>query len=222
MIELLQIILILSVIRFTFRTIFFERKIILLFTTIFIFASSLLLYPIILKQSGNFYTKALESRIFVQDISIIITIDAIFGIILSILLLRIFFKQSSNKLRNWFLFIPDLLIIGFIAYSEQQIFYTFTGYNFFYTTLILASVITFIIIILNIIITKLLPDKAVKYEFNFIINILILIIAIFLNSYSGSYNIVDYKSNIEWQSTLAFFALVLFGFILGLVFKKRK
>ncbi len=225
MIELLQIIFVLAVFRFAFRIIFFEKKLILLLTTIFIFVISLFVYPIVLKQSGYFYATALKSRSFVQDISVIITIDAIIGILLSILLLRIFFKRSKLAKLNWFLILPDFLIVGFIAYAQQQIFYRFTGHNFFVITLELATALSLFIILLSFVINKIIPAKSAKYELNFIINIFILTAAIALNVYTSSYNTVNYHSSTEWQNTILLLSILIVGFIFGFViyqFKKRR
>ncbi len=222
MIELLQIIFILSLFRFAFRVIFFEKKIALIFTSIFIFVVSLSIYPRVLQQSGDFYTIAMQNKSFVQDLSVIITFDAILGIILSILLLRIFFKRSSNKLLDWFLLMPDFLIIGFIAYLEQQMFYIFTGNSFFMSTLILAVLISIAVVLLSLLINKIIPDKAAKYELNFITNIFILMAAIALNTYTSSYNTVNYQSKLEWKNTLLFFTLATLGFVLGFLIKRKK
>lgn len=220
--SLLQIIVLLAFVRCACRASFFRSswsvRIFALLVTMLSFA----FYPIVIEQSGDFYTKMLSDANLVGNIAVLITLEAIIGMLLSIGLLNTLFKKKENSKLHWLKYLPDFLIIAAIPYAEQQMFYALPGYDFKVTAIISALVFSGVVVILTLAIRSALEEIGGRYEFNFLINVFLLLVAILLNAGLSSYNTGSYQSGVEWQSTVAFIGLILLFVVLGFALYQLK
>lgn len=211
---LFQLILVVVVLKYTCKASFFENIWGIVGYALMVAIVAFIIYPIVIEQPGDFYKKILSSRVFVSDIAIVITIEAVVGILISISMLKNVFTPHKTYSR-WLKILPGVLIVGVIFYSEQYIFYTFTGYSFMLVALFTSLGGLLLVLLLSLSIRFLFPERAVRYELKFLLNILLLIGGILLSAGVSPYSTASYKSDFEWEKMLAFCGIVLLFTFVG-------
>lgn len=222
---LFQILLLIAVLKFSCKATFLES---LWGIWIYAFSAAVLafvIYPIVIRQPGNFYIAILSSPAFVSDIAIVVTIEAIVGMLVSIGMLKNMFTPQRN-LSRWLKILPGVLIFGAVFYIEQRTFYLFAGYDFKFTALVISLGLLLLIFSVATLIKILLPERTLRYEFKFLLNILLLVGGVVLNAGDSFYN-TSQHSGVEWMAIIAFLALVFvvgcLGFVLHrLAYKNKK
>ncbi len=213
--SILQIIVLLAFMRFACKASAFRS-----IWAVFLFSAmaavlSFACYPLVIEQSGNFYETLLSDRQLVGDIAVLITLEAILGMLFSIGLLdTLVIKKKVTKLR-YLKYFPELLIIGAVLYAEQQMFYIFPGYDFRLTAALSAGIFALAVGASALFIRWILPELGGRYELNFLINIFLLFAAVLLNAGLSSYNTGNYQSNVQWLSLLIFLLLIAFFVVIG-------
>lgn len=208
--------------RFSCRAIFFRSM-----WSIFIFALltgllSFLFYPIVIEQSGNFYTTLLSDSKLVSNIAVLISFEAIIGILLSVGLLSTLFKKGKKTKFYYLKYLPELLIAGAVLYAEQQMFYALPGYDFRFTASLTAVVFASVIGCISYIMHRALPEISSRYELNFLINMLLLIVAVMLNAGLTHYSTGNYHIEIAWKNTAVFLGLIVLLVITGFILHQIK
>lgn len=222
---LFQILLFIAVLKFSCKATFGEN---LWGIWMYAFSASVLafaIYPIVIRQSGNFYITMLSSPAFVSDIAVVITLEAIIGMLVSIDMLKNMFTPQRN-LSKWLKILPGVLIFGAVFYIEQRIFYLFAGYDFKFTALVISLGLLLLIFSVATLIKISLPERTLRYEFKFLLNILLLVGGIVLNAGDSFYSTSQHYG-VEWMPIIAFLALVFavgcLGFLLHrLAYKNKK
>lgn len=211
---LLQIAVLLAFLRFVCRATFFHSKWGVAVFALLVALVSFISYPLVIEQSGDFYKTLLADRVLVGNVAVVLTLEAIAGMLLSIGLLNTLFVKKKGKL-YLLKYLPEVLILGAVLYAEQQLFYAFPGYDFRLTASLIAGGLALLVGGGIFFIRWALPDLGGRYELNFLINVFLLVIAILMNAGLSSYNTASYQSEIEWQSTLSFLGLILLFVTIG-------
>lgn len=213
--SLLQIVVLLAFVRFSCRATFFRSIWGIIAFAITVAVISFLCYPIVIEQSGDFYSTLLADATLVGNVAVLITLESIAGMLLSIGLLQTLFQNKRKTQLQKLRFLPEILIIGAVLYAEQQMFYLFPGYDFKITAILTAFAFAGIVGGFAFLMRWALPEQGSRYELNFLINLLLLVVAILLNAGLSSYNTGNYQSNVEWQSAVVFLAVIAILFALG-------
>ncbi len=206
--SLLQIIVLLAFVRFACRATFFRSLKGIGVFALLVAIVSFICYPIVIEQSGDFYTTLLKDATLVGNVAVLITLEAIAGMLLSIGLLNTLFRGKKKSRLTWLRFLPEVLIIGAILYAEQQMFYAFPGLDFKLTAAITAGVFALGVAGLAFLIQWALPENSGRYELNFLINVFLLCVAILLNAGLSSYNTGSYQSDVQWLSMVVFLGVI--------------
>ncbi len=220
--SLLQIVVVLAFVRFACRASFFRKGWSIIIFAAIVALLSFLCYPIVIEQSGNFYTTLLKDATLVGNVAVLITLEAVGGMLLSIGLLNTLFVRKDKSKLHYLKYLPEILILGGVLYAEQQVFYVFPGLDFRLTASLTAGLFSAAVGLLAYIMRWVLPEKGERYELNFLLNVFLLIIAILLNAGLSSYNTGSYESEVEWLSTFVFVGMIVLFLLIGLVLYRLK
>ncbi len=220
--SLLQVILILSVIKFACKATFYKS-----YSGVLIFAGlasifAYIIHPFVIQQNGDFYSIILSKSNRVTDIAVIITLEAISGILIGVVMLQNLF---ISKKRIWVRILkltPGVLIAGAIFYFELKAFYCFPGLNFKLTAIIISLSLFLAIFLISVFIKKNLRTDSFRYEFKFLLNIFLLIIAIVLNAGLASYNRSSYNIESGFEKLVSFILITFTISVLGYFLNKIK
>ncbi|MBI9055781.1 MAG: hypothetical protein JEY96_18310 [Bacteroidales bacterium] len=224
--SLLQVILILSVIKFACKATFYKS-----YSGILIFAGlagifAYLIHPFVIRQNGDFYSVILSKSNRVTDIAVLITIEAISGILISVAMLQNLFIPKKRIWVRILKLTPGVLIAGAIFYFELKAFYFSPGLNFKLTALITSLSLFVAIFLISVYIKKNLRTEGSRYEFKFLLNAFLLIIAIILNAGLASYNRSSYniESGFEKLASFIFIAVTIsaLGYFLNKIKQKKQ
>lgn len=223
---LFQLILIISVLKFTCKATFFENLWGILGYALLVGIIAFAIYPIVIRQSGDFHLTMLTDRKLVSDMAIIITIEAIIGLLVSMGMLKNIFSKKKTIAR-WLKIIPGVLIIGAIFYAEQRMFYILAGQSFLKIAFLTAIGSFLVVIGVSLMIKYILPQPTMRYELKFLTNSLLLIAGVLLNAGVSPYNTASYRMDFDWVKMLVFlggiFAIALLGFALyHFAFRNKK
>lgn len=220
--SILQIIVLLAFVRFACRATFFRSIWSVLVFALLVAALSFLSYPVVIEQAGDFYTTLLSDPTLVGNVAVLITLEALLGMLLSMGLLHTLLAKKKNAHFHLLRYVPELLILGAVLYAEQQMFYALPGYNFRLTATLTSATFAAAIGLLTFFMRKALPERSNRYELNFLINTFLLLLAVFLNAGLSPYNTGNYDSNLDWKSSIAFFLITFVFFTLGFVLLQLK
>ncbi len=207
--NVLQVILILSVIKFACKATFYKS-----YSGVLLFAGlagifTYIIHPFVIKQNGDIYTVLFSESRRVTNLALVITLEAISGILISIGMLQNLFSVKKRKWIKLLKLVPGVLIAGAIFYIELKVFYLFPGLNFKLTSLITAISLFLLITLLSFFIKYFFPQDSIRYELKFLINSILFIIAIIINAGLASYNHSEYNSGINFTNLLVFILIVI-------------
>ena len=209
---LFQVILLLALVKYSSKTAFFRH-----WTAIAAYAScagllAVIVYPVIITLESDTFEKLLTDRQAVSTVAVLVTIEAISGMMISIGMLDNLFSSKKQPLLNFLKYTPGILIFGAVLYFELALFRHFAGIRFLDLALICSLVISSGIFLAAFVIKKALPDDASRYELIFLTNILLLCLSILLNAGLADYNTSSYQAEPEYAE------LALFSIIAGALF----
>lgn len=220
--SLLQIIVFLSIIKFTCKATFYRNYRGILFFAILAGTFAYIIHPFVIRNNIQLFDGILSEKAKITDLALIVTAEAISGIMVSIAILQ---NHIRPEKRIWIKFLklsPTILITGTIFYIELKTFYSFFGFSFRLIALITSVGLFLAIAIISLAIKYFLPKEAMRNEFKFLINALLLIIAIMLNAGLANYNRGNYNMEMP-LSKLLVFLILLFGIgIIGYFIQKSK
>lgn len=159
------------------------------------------IYPFVITQPVNIISELLASKKFVTDGAVLTTIEAVFGIFISIMLLDNYFmpRQKRKKSIAILKVLPGILVLPAIAYFELLFFKMNVGVDFIVTTIIYASVLFVAIMLFSIFIKTQMKHESIKLELKIMFNLAILGIGLLINSSVADYNLSNAQTVIEWQ-----------------------
>lgn len=220
--SLLQIVVLLAFVRFACRATFFRSVWGIVAFALLVALLSFLSYPIVIEQSGDFYATLLRDATLVGNVAVLITLEAVVGMLFSIGLLRTLFKEDRKTRLSNLKYLPEILIAGAVLYAQQQVFYQFPGYDFRITAICTAFAFAILLGCVALLMRWALPEQSNRYELNFLINLFLLVVGILLNAGLSNYNTGNYTSNIGWKSAIVFLLIIAMFFLLGLVLYRVK
>ena len=221
--NLLQIIFILSVVKYACKATFYKnyRGILLFALLAGVFAYAI--HPFAIQNNIRVFTSFLSDKNRVTGLAMIITIEAITGILISIAMLQdfILLQKKRNRVKVLRL-LPGIMVFGAFFYIELKSFYFFSGFDFRLTALIISTGLFVFVVFISAIIKYALPGKGMRYEFKFLLNNLLLIMAVILNAGLADYNQSNYNMESVLLKLLVFILLVIAIGTTGYLLSKRK
>lgn len=207
--NLLQIVFILALVKYSCKAAFIRNYLgIMLFPLIagvFAFA----VYPVVVRNSVQIFTSFFSEKEKITNLAIIITVEAVSGIMLSTAVTQNLIpgKKHKNGLAILRL-LPGVIIVGAIFYTELKAFYYFPGVSFWLTALIISAGVFLLVGIVSLSIRFFLPDERMLCELKFFTNIFLFITAVVLNAGLADYNRGSYHSELALPGLVVFLLLV--------------
>lgn len=172
-----------------------------------------LIYPWMIQQRGDSFTAILADKGLVADCAVLITIEAILGILSSVYILDNYFQPKEKRKRSIFVLkvVPGLLVFIGIAYFELAFFKQFVGVPFGKVALLYSGVIFASVTALSFLLKWLMHGESLKLEAKITLNLLILVIALFVHASLTQYSVSNSQTDVGLVPTLvavAFFILM--------------
>ncbi len=219
---LFQILLILGVLKYCCKAGFFKDWRGIVIYSLFASVIAIVFYPVIIKMNTNSFDMLLSDKKKVSDIAVVVTIEAIGGMLTSIGMLHNLFEIKQNMWVKIVKILPGVILLGVVFYIELLLFKTMAGVSFIGVAVLSALLIFIGIAFVAIGIKYLLPEKAMRYELKFLINIILLVVAILMNAYLAGYNESTYEADVEYNKLLVFTGIVVVGFFVGFLLYRKK
>ena len=212
---LFQIILVLALVKYSSKAAFFRHWVGMAAFACCAGLLAVMVYPAIITMESNVFESLLSDRQAVSSVAVLVTIEAISGMLISISILENLFSSKKKPLLNLLRFTPGILIFGTIFYFELAVFRHFAGIRFFDLALWSSIGFTSIVFLAALAIKKALPDDASRHELIFLTNTMLLCLSILFNAGLADYNASSYQAEPEPEK-LAFIILVAAtGFAIG-------
>lgn len=188
----------------------------------FAFLLSFALYPFLINLPVNLVSELLKDRQVVGDFAVVVTVEAVTGIMLSLKLLENYFRPKIRRSR--FLgvvkVIPGILSLSGIAYFELTFFRLRAGSPFFSTVAIYALIVASSIFVVAFLLRLALPGESVKLELKMLLNLLILAVALTVNSEVSDFPVSDASVSMDYWAFAAIIALFLVFAAVGFLSEK--
>jgi hypothetical protein len=219
---LFQIIIILAFIKYCMKAGFFVHWGGMAAYALFVAVVAIAFYPFIIKTDSNVFERLLADKNGISDFAVLITIEAISGMLISVGMLGNLFSQKKQKWIKVLKLTPGVLIAGAVFYVELALFRSFAGMDFAWVAVICAVSLLMGTFLLSFLIKFLLPDYSTRYELKFLTNLILLLLSIFLNAGLADYNSSNYQANPEFTKLGVFAAIAAAGFIFGFILFKNR
>lgn len=163
-----------------------------------------LIYPWMIQQRGDSFTAILADKGLVADCAVLITIEAILGILSSVYILDNYFQPKEKRKRSIFVLkvVPGLLVFIGIAYFELAFFKQFVGVPFGKVALLYSGVIFASVTALSFLLKWLMHGESLKLEAKITLNLLILVIALFVHASLTQYSVSNSQTDVGLVPTL--------------------
>ena len=217
-----QIIVMLAVVKFCLEAGFFQHWFGAVSFALFVAILSMLFYPRIINTNSNAFEELLSSKTHISNIAVLITLEAISGMLISMGMLGNLFSHKKQRGVKVLKLIPGILIIGAVFYIELELFRNLGGMEFIWITCICAALFFGVTMALSFAIKWLLPEQSARYELKFLTNLVLLFLSIILNAGLADYNASNYQANPEFTKLAVFAAIAVVGFVLGIFYYKYR
>ncbi|PID92814.1 MAG: hypothetical protein CSA96_01335 [Bacteroidetes bacterium] len=219
---LFQLILILALLKYCLKAGFFSSWRGILFYSLFAGIIALAFYPLIILLESKAFEKVLSNPGQVANIAVLITFEALGGLLVSIAMLDNLFAERKRKWKKILKLTPGVLMIAAVFYIELKVFSNFPGRPFPLLAALTAVSLSASIGLISWGIKKGMPDVEGRYELKFLTNVLLLILAVVLNAaLYGSAPARAPQVALLFQ-TLGFLALAMAGAFAGMVIYRIK
>lgn len=212
----LQFIFLLAVAKYSLKASMNTRWWVTLLYPLAAAVAAYLIYPWMIRLRGDSFTAILADKGLVADCAVLITIEAILGILSSIYILDNYFRPKSKRKRSVFILkvVPGVLVFVGIAYFELAFFKQFAGVQFGKVALMYSGVVFFAIAALASMLKWLMRGESLKLEAKITLNLLILCTALFVNASLADYSVSHAQTAVEWLPVTA--AIGLFALMGGI------
>lgn len=169
------------------------------------------LYPILINLPVNIVSELLMDRGAAEDFAVIVTVEAVTGIMLSLRLLDNYFKPKKRRSRflGALKVLPGILSLTGIAYYELMFFRLRAGSPFLSTVTIYAVAVASAVLAMSFLIKRALPGESVKLELKMLLNLLILAVALSVNFTVSDYPVSGVSSPVDLWASAAVAAVFL-------------
>lgn len=219
---LFQVMLVLALVKYSSKTTFFKHWGGMSAYACCAGLAALMVYPTIIMMESNVFEKLLSDQQAVSSVAVLITIEAISGMLIGIGLLDNLFSSRKKQLLNLLKYTPGLLIFGAVFYFELAMFRHFAGIRFLDLALIISLVLSAGIFLAAFGIKKILPEDASRHELIFLTNVMLLCLSILLNAGLADYSTSSYQAEPEFVKLALFTIVAATGFGLGYILFKYK
>lgn len=182
------------------------------------------LYPIIIHASPNIVAEILKNPGLVADGILFTTIESVAGIMLSVKLLDFYFlpKEKRTGWMRVLRFVPGFMYILSIAYLEILFVSTRVGSDFLLSSLLFALLLAVSVFVTACLFKFLVRSESQKLELKIIINMVILLLGLMVNSMVSDYNISAASAVIEWKALVCLVILGIVSAMTGYLLFRRK
>ncbi|MFI3278493.1 MAG: hypothetical protein SNH13_03085 [Rikenellaceae bacterium] len=209
---LIQIIFILTVLKFSLKAAIHDKYWIIALYALGAAVLAMALYPFVVEMPANAASQLLKDRNLVTDMAVIITAETLLEITIAIIMLK---GEKSGKIVSVLKYIPGVIIFAAVAYFELMFFRWRVGADFMQSA-ILYSVLTFAaILILCAMLRFIAPNSEMRLELKMLFNFSIFAIAMLVNSMVAEYNLSNNQSVIEWKAMAAILIIGAIVIIIG-------
>ena len=214
---LFQVILLLALVKYSSKAAFFRHWGGMVAYACCAGLVGMIVYPTIITMESNVFEKLLSNRENVSSVAVLVTIEAISGMLISIGMLDNLFSSKKKPLLNLLKYTPGILIFGAVFYFELAMFRHFAGIRFLDLALISSLVLSSGVFLAAFGIRKILPDDASRYELIFLTNVLLLCLSVLLNAGLADYNSSSYQAEPEFVKLALLAVIAIAGFGLGYI-----
>lgn len=213
----IQVILLLSIIKYCVKAALTGNYKGILLLSLFSSLVAIVIYPILIKQSVNVIDIFLANKAMVADGALLITIESVGGIMLAIKFLDFNFlhKKRASKWMIIQKLFPGILFVFAIAYFEILFMSYRIGVNFLYSSLLFSFFIMLGVFLISMIIMFLVKEENQKIELSLIINLFILFFGLLVHSMISDYSISSAKTKIDWGAMATLFFIVIVFVVIG-------
>jgi len=218
-----QLIVVAGILKYCTKATFFRGYRGILLYSVIGGAIAIASYPVILHTDSDVFDKLMSDKNAVSNMAVLITIEAITGMFVSIGMLNNQYSAKTNKWIKMVKLLPGMLIVGIVFYAGLSLFRSMAGTSFHWIALTASISVMLGVFVLSVVLKFSLPEISTRYEMKFLVNILLLVLAIFLNAGLADYNTSHYQADVDYTKLLAFLGMAIAGFIAGyLLFKNKK
>lgn len=219
-----QIVFILALLKYCLKAALTGRFWIILLYGLAAALFALAVYPLVITQPVNIITELLTNHKFVSDGAVFTTLEAVFGIFVSILLLDNYFTPLKKRKKSLMILkiSPGIIVFFGIAYFELLFFKMNVGVDFMLSAVIYSSILFVSIVLFSLLIKSQMNHESIKLELKIMLNLAILIIGLLINSTIADYNLSNAQTVIDWKPLAVIAAIAGVLFILGVYFPKIK
>lgn len=180
------------------------------------------LYPYAIEQSYAKFQQLIQNHHTLSNFMVIQIIECLSGILFSIFLIRMFYKEKIYKIFRYFNFFPGIVIFPALFYSESAIFLNITGFDFKILAIIIAILVPVILFSTQQLLNYLVPEYDLRLELKFIVHILQLVVAIIISIKLFRLPTANLISDFYIEQLFAFFGLVIIFALIGLLKYRRE
>ncbi|TKG90396.1 hypothetical protein EYV94_23615 [Puteibacter caeruleilacunae] len=221
--HILQIIVFLTLIKYCTKAGLFEHRMGMVAYALFVGVVAVVLFPYVLKTNSDIFQQLLSRKNDISNIAVLITIEAISGMLISIGMLGDLFSGKKRRQQKIVMLTPGVMIVGAVFFLELELMRYLAGADFVMVRIVCAAALIVGVYLFSWILRKVLRDREIRFELKFLTNLLLLFLAIVLNAGIADYNQSNYQAKPELTKMLVFMAIVAGGFIIGyILFIKRK
>jgi|GEM_PF-2266679 len=177
----------------------------------------MMLYPAIIVMESDVFEKILMDQKHVSAVAVLVTIEAIIGMLISIGMLDNLFSGKKKTLLNLLKYTPGIVVFGSVFYFELAVFRHAAGIGFLDLAIISSLVLSSGVFLAASGIKAILPDQATRYELIFLSNIMLLFLSVLLNAGLADYSSGSYRAEPEPAKLALLAVLTLAGSGLGYI-----
>ncbi len=192
---------------------------------VFFALSSIMLYifyPYAIEQSYSKFKLLIENKHTVSNFMVLQIVECLLGLMFSIFLIRMFYKERVHRFFKYFSYFPGFIIFPAFFYTESAMFLNISGMNFQLLAILTAIALPAIVIGMKIMIKLLIPEYDLRLELKFILHILQLTTAIIISINLFKLPTANLVSEFHISQLLIFVALILAFGTIGFVRYHRK
>lgn len=219
---LVEIILVLSVIKYCLKASLNIRLRTVLAFAVFAALFSLAIFPVVIEQPVTIIEQLLSSRKFVSNGALIVTVEAIAGIFVAVGLLdNYFMPEEKRKKTLYFLkIVPGVISLFAFAYFELVFVSVRIGREFWATAILYSLTVFLVVVAGSYLLRYIVGGESRKLELKVLLNMAVLAIGLLINSSVAEYNLSNATAVVDWKALLSIFGIGAALFFLGLYLPK--
>ena len=163
------------------------------------------LYPIVINQPLTIIEELLSSRVVVENIALLTTVESIMGILISIYLLNNYFRPKAKRTK-WSKFvkiITGVIVLCAVGYFQLLFFKWRVGGEFIITSLLYSGTLFIMVVAISLLLKYLLDSESLKLEVKLLLNLAIMVLGLLVCSSVADYNTSHATAEINWQALIA-------------------